>query len=202
MVDLIQQVIKLIVLLLEKIYDRFWGYNLFCSPQKIKVGVIEPSGIENYHHMLYIQNNILQDKDNILIIGSPHLKYWFETIDEPRMLTLLRSTSCIKVSVNLYKSKYNDENVINGLMLCKSKYEDRFFYKLIDESSSISYIYYWFKIKKKIYSRCIVGYQGTKYRDRPFIEFISQKGLECDFVKSILDSHEIGRDSNDQDSAN
>lgn len=89
----------------------------------------------------------------------------------------------------MYDNKDTDEDVLDGLKICKDEFANRFFYKIVDESSSISYIYYKFKIKRRIYSRCIVGFQKTNYTARPFIEFVSREELECEFVKSILSSH-------------
>ena len=43
-----------------------------------------------------------------------------------------------------------DENVQSGLEVCKNEFANRFFYKIIGESSSISYIFINLKLKKNI----------------------------------------------------
>lgn len=176
-----------IALILLRIYGHFKDGGMYCSQRKIKIGLLSSDEIEQYHSFFELQNNILQAEGNTLIIGSPHLKYWFETKDEPRMIRLLRNTRHIKVSVILYNNM--DENVQSGLEVCKNEFFNRFCYKIISESSSISYIFYKFKIGNRTYSRCIVGFQETNYIDRPFIEFVSQQGEECEFVNSIVSNH-------------
>lgn len=178
---------KIIPEILLKLYNHFKNGGMYCSQDKIKIGLLSSDEIEQYHSFFELQNNILQEADNTLIIGSPYLKYWFETQDEPRMIRFLRNTRYIKVSVILYNNM--DENVQSGLEVCKNKFSDRFCYKIISESSSISYIFYKFKIGNRIYSRCIVGFQKTNYIDRPFIEFVSRQGEECKFVNSIVSRH-------------
>lgn len=185
----------------DKPYSRRNRKNeMYCSPQRIKVGISnlisnEDCGkqyIEGYHSYSYIEEHIFNDENNTLIIGSPHLKYWFETEDDPRLLKILDS-KVIKISVNLYKSDSEkvDEKILHNLEFCKNKYGSKFSYYIIDEPSSVSYIFYNFKIRRKMYSRCLVGFQKTKYRKRPFLEFVSEAGSECSFVKAILASHKL-----------
>lgn len=187
--DLIEKIVDTIVQILMKICCRFKSKEIYCSKQTLELGLLNSDEIEQYHSFFLIQNNILQEERNVLIIGSPHLKYWFETMDEPRMIRFLRNTRHIKVRVILYGNVDDNGNVLSGLGVCKSEFENRFFYNVVDELSSISYIFYKFQIKKKIYSRCIVGYQKTNYTNRPFIEFVSHDGKECEFVRSIISSH-------------
>lgn len=185
--ELIERLVDAIVLILMKIFYCFKDGKKYCGQQKVKIGLLNSDEIEQYHSFFWLQNNILQEERNILIIGSPHLKYWFETQDEPRMIRFLRNTRYVKVSVILYGNM--DEKVLSGLQICKNEFTNRFLYNIVDESSSISYIFYKFRIRKKVYSRCIVGFQKTNYTARPFIEFISRDGMECEFVKSIIFSH-------------
>ena len=205
---LVETIISILSLLIETMcklrdYDkpssrRNRKNEKYCSPRRIKVGIsdlINDEGcktqyIEGYHSYSYIEDHIFNDENNTLIIGSPHLKYWFETEDDPRLLKILDS-KVIKISVNLYKcdSEEVDEKIKHNLEFCKSKYGSKFSYHIINEPTSISYIFYNFKIKRKLYSRCLVGFQKTKYRERPFLEFVSEADSECSFVKSILTSH-------------
>ena len=90
--ELIEKIIDGIVLILTKIYGRFKNGKMYCSQEKLKIGLLSSDEIEQYHSFFWIQSNILQEEGNILIIGSPHLKYWFETQNEPRMIRFLRNT--------------------------------------------------------------------------------------------------------------
>lgn len=175
----------------------------YCSPKKERIGLLDSRKVEQYHSYHFIKDNILQEKESVLLIGSPHLKYWFETPDAPRMMDFLDSTKTAKVCVVLYNG--NQSNIKSGLDLCQNKYSSRFDYRVVTETSSLSYIYYHFKNKNKIYSRCLVGYQGTEYTDRPFIEFVSPIESECQFVKSIVAAHMKymeRKDAENEDSTN
>lgn len=162
----------------------------YCSPQKDIIGLLDFRRIEQYHSYHYIKSNILQEKESVLFIGSPHLEYWFETPDAPRMKDFLDSTKTVRVCVILYNGCNGvQRNIQSGLDLCKNEYDKRFEYKITNETSNLSYIYYKFKNRNKTYSRCLIGFQSTEYADRPFIEFVNPIEFECQFVKSIVAAH-------------
>ena len=188
---LLEKVSDFIILLLMKLIQLFGGKNLFSSPKTIETGVLGPGEVEIYHSLSYVQQHIWQDERNTLIIGSPHMKYWFETADEPRMLDFLKNTISLKVSVCYYQGPQSTASdlISRGMSICKEKFPERFSFVLSEKTTSISYIAYKFQDKKRLYSRCLVGFQEANYRARPFIEFVEKEGDQSDFVEAIMDFH-------------
>lgn len=189
----VEIVVDFIVEIVVSLFKSLKKGGYFCFPVTDMVGFAESRTIEMYHPFVFIQENVWQDSSNTLYIGSPYLKYWFETADEPRMLNLLNNTHKFKVSVNYYNDVVPENKIIiEGLETCKQRFPERFQYSIIKRYSSISYIEYKFMVKNQIHYRCIVGFQDTMYSERPFLEFVGKDDHKPGFVREIIESHKTG----------
>lgn len=152
--------------------------------------------IEEKHNFINICNYCHNDSANTIYIGSPYLRYWFETEDNCRAKRFLEETKKCCVSVILYtpiknyNEKLNNQEIVKNQIIEVSKlYSDRFKYAFVEMNSSISYIIYDFDFQGNIWQRALIGLQNTKYDKRPFIEYTFPKGNQVPIINTIICDH-------------
>ncbi|MDR3688330.1 MAG: DUF4062 domain-containing protein [Fimbriimonas sp.] len=154
--------------------------------------------IEEHHNYSIVMKSVIDEPGGCLRIGSPFLRYWFDVHDDNRMARLLRGTKNFRVSVLFFSNKgLPDYDAKHSTLIRKQlertveTFPDRFEFKHLLRCSDLSYIVYEFHSEQKVkQSRCLVGYQNTRYIDRPFIEFVSNPDSLSPFVQSILWGHD------------
>lgn len=170
-------------------------------PTQLIIGSGDKHDLEAHHSFACILDNLIDDNENSLLIGSPFLRYWFDGTKNPRMAKLLEKSNHTVIKVALFsqeESRLNDDEykqITKQMEQFSSSFPSRFYYRITDEYSELSYIIYDIKHPEirtngQRWQKAIVGYQKTNYDERPFIELNYEKEKIEPFIRVLKDNHE------------
>jgi hypothetical protein len=140
--------------------------------------------LEGSHNYYRIESYIRTDlPDNVLIIGSPYLRYWFDSSDSSRMERILVELPELSAEVVLFtptgsgsaQSSSQRESTITAMENVEQRFPKRLKCGSTDTQTDVSYISYTMipEGASMRMRRLLVGLQFAPYSERPFFELVS-----------------------------
>lgn len=157
--------------------------------------------LEGSHNYYRIETFINTDPiGNTLIIGSPFLRYWFESPDGCRLERMLTDLPDLKAEVVLFsptgsgstQSPTERADLHDLMSKVQSRFPERLRFTVTDIQTDISYITYTIipEGSEHRMRRLLVGLQISLYAHRPFFELLSPLDEPDHVTQAVMAFHE------------
>jgi Domain of unknown function (DUF4062) len=136
--------------------------------------------VEKSHSVAAITGMLWDKPKSILRLGSPYLRYWIESSEDPRLRWLMEHTKHIRVQVALFevngrRPRNYEQNRSVIAQQCRAiarAFPARLEFKMSKRASDLSYIIYPLQESNGATSRAMIGIQTQIYNERPFMELV------------------------------